>query len=127
MVQFQPVGGRSGRVPTAHLHAGHELACLTSVNAALSISCWTTLGVVAAGRAGQTRVAEMSRFREQSWLQMLAAAIMFCCPSSSANSQQRFPGIFGFFGGVMNSVIVDETRREWQRDQSRTTSVLASP
>jgi hypothetical protein len=45
---------------------------------------------------------------------VLVAALALCGSISAADSQQRLPGFFGVFGGIINSVIVDSARREWQ-------------
>lgn len=55
-----------------------------------------------------------------------AVTIVFCGPIASAHSQQRVPGVFGVFGGVMNSVIVEESRREWQKRPVTDYNCLAS-
>jgi len=51
---------------------------------------------------------------DQRWFPLVAAAIACSSPISSAHSQQRLPGFFGIFGGIINAAIVDSARRQWQ-------------
>jgi hypothetical protein len=44
----------------------------------------------------------------------LVTAFALCVPISAGEAQQRLPGIFGVFGAIINSAIVDSARREWQ-------------
>jgi Caspase domain len=57
----------------------------------------------------------MARIRGRSWFSIGAVAVAFFWAVSAAQSGEQIPaGLFGIFGGLINTAIVDAARRDWQ-------------
>lgn len=60
------------------------------------------------------------------WFYPMTVALAFCAPVSPAYAGQGVPGIFGVFGGMLNSAIRDSARRDWQNRPVSDYNCLAS-
>jgi hypothetical protein len=59
----------------------------------------------------------MARIGGRSWFSIGAVAVAFFWAVSTAQSGQQIPeipGLFGIFGGLINTALVDAARRDWQ-------------
>jgi hypothetical protein len=59
----------------------------------------------------------MARIGGRSWFSIGAVAVAFFWAVSEAQSGQQIPelpGLFGIFGGLINTALVDAARRDWQ-------------
>ena len=105
---------RTGGEPTSHASADGQYVTLRRRKMERSVAA---IGVGNRLRlCGVTlKGAVMSPLRAQHWLLLVTAMVALCVPISAADYQQRLPpGLFGIFGAIINSAIVDFARREWQ-------------